>query len=102
MPWALAAGAEPAGPIRHAAPLALIEWTSSGGTFKPIITDCRDRFRSLCNINSCCTVTVGDGDVSFGDTDSLASAVAMLPPEGGEICLLRGNHKGPLHLFDRP
>jgi hypothetical protein len=101
VPWALSNGAPPAGPVRHAAALGLIRWTMSGGTVQHTVSDCRDRFRSLCSIGTCCTVTVGDGVNSFGDTNDLAAAVAMLPPEGGELCLLRGQHKGPLHLYNR-
>jgi hypothetical protein len=101
VPWALSNGTAPAGPMRHAAALGLIRWTMSGSTVQHTVSDCRDRFRSLCSIGTCCTVTVGDGVNSFGDTNDLAAAVAMLPPEGGELCLLRGRHKGPLHLYNR-
>jgi hypothetical protein len=101
VPWSLSNGAAPAGPVRHAAALALIRWTMSGANAEPAVSDCRDRFHPLCSIASCCTVTVGDGVNSFGDTNDLATAVSLLPPEGGELCLLRGQHKGPLNLLNR-
>ncbi|MEM9332140.1 MAG: DUF6519 domain-containing protein [Pseudomonadota bacterium] len=84
--------APPMGPMRHVAPLALIEWTADlqGGPLVPIVHDCRERFRKLCHVETCCEVTVGDGEKSHGDTNSIADAIARLPDDGGKICLLRG------------
>jgi hypothetical protein len=38
-------------------------------------------------------VTVGDGDSGHGDFDSVEDALANLPAEGGEVCLLPGRHQ---------
>jgi hypothetical protein len=58
----------------------------------PTVQDCRERFRSLCRSNGCCTVIVGDGHVSHGDFTSINAAIASLPPAGGEVCILRGTY----------
>jgi hypothetical protein len=87
-PWALLDGAPPAGPVRLAAPLALLPWNGPApGT--PI--DCRHYFRPLCEVGGCCLVTVGDGRTSFGDVSSIQEAVSRLPAEGGEICIHPGD-----------
>lgn len=106
-PWKLmidpAAGeaphAPPTGPRRFHAPLALITWAPDPGA--PRIEDCRNRFRSLCRIKSCCTLQVGDGHSSFGDFNSIQEAVEALPEAGGEICLLPGRHAGAIDLRER-
>lgn len=103
-PWHLmidpAAGelpvAPPIGPRRFHAPLALITWPSSQGA--PQIEDCRNKFRRLCRIKSCCTYQVGDGHSSFGDFNSIQEAIDALPADGGEICLLPGTHTGAIDL----
>ncbi|WP_296425893.1 right-handed parallel beta-helix repeat-containing protein [Yoonia sp.] len=103
-PWHLmidpAAGdiplAPPIGPRRFFAPLALVNWPAGGGA--PTITDCRNTFRRLCRIQSCCSYQVGDGHKSFGDFDSIQQAVDALPVSGGQICLLPGTHVGPIDL----
>lgn len=105
-PWALmidpAAGeapvAPPIGPRRFHAPLALITWDANGAA---LIEDCRNRFRSLCRIKSCCTYQVGDGHGSYGDFNSIQEAVDALPDAGGEICLLPGRHAGAIDLRGR-
>lgn len=105
-PWNLmidpAAGevpvAPPIGPRRFHAPLALITWPATGA---PVIEDCRNRFRRLCRIKSCCTYQVGDGHASFGDFNTIQEAVEALPEAGGEICLLPGTHTGAIDLRDR-
>ena len=81
-PLALLDGAPPAGPRRLVAPLALLRWT---GPTAPRAIDCRHRFRPLCEVGGCCTITVGDGRHSFGDVTSIQEAVDRLPAEGGEI-----------------
>jgi hypothetical protein len=88
--------APPIGPRRFHAPLALITWPANQGA--PVIEDCRNRFRRLCRIKSCCTYQVGDGHSSFGDFNSIQEAVEALPLEGGEICLLPGTHTGAIDL----
>lgn len=89
-PWALLDGAPPAGPRRLIAPLALLRWTSvdSGE-----VIDCRHRFRPLCEVGTCCRVTVGDGRHTFGDVTSIQEAVNRLPEEGGEICIHPGEYE---------
>ncbi|MGJ8616644.1 MAG: right-handed parallel beta-helix repeat-containing protein [Sulfitobacter sp.] len=83
--------APPAGPLRHVAPLAIIHWTPEpGGQMQANVHDCRERFRKLCKVPTCCEVTVGDGEHSHGDVSSIAAALARLPVSGGKICLLRG------------
>lgn len=107
-PWNLqidpAAGevpiAPPIGPRRFHAPLALINWPLPLGP-APVIEDCRNRFRSLCRIKGCCTFQVGDGHHSFGDFNAIQDAIDALPAEGGEICLLPGQHEGRIDLHNR-
>lgn len=86
LPWAMRDGMTPHSPRRLVVPLGFID-LSTGETH-----DCRLRFRALQKIQSCCTITVGDGIVSRGDTDSIQEAIDLLPDYGGEICLLRGEH----------
>ena len=91
--------APPMGPMRHIAPLALITWApDNAGNYQPEVHDCRERFRKLCKIGTCCEITVGDGEHSHGDVDSIGEAVARLPSSGGKICLLRGHHEASIDL----
>ena len=62
----------------------------------PAIHDCRAVFPPLTRIQSCCTYTVGDGMMSFGDFDTIQAAVDALPLTGGEICVLPGTY--PEHV----
>jgi hypothetical protein len=97
----LDAGGQPPSDVRRAADLiALIHWTVMGGVVTGHLHDCRRKVRPLWKQNRCCTITVGDGLSSFGDVDSLPEAIAMLPHEGGRICLLPGTHQGPADLSD--
>ncbi|HYJ28844.1 MAG TPA: right-handed parallel beta-helix repeat-containing protein, partial [Allosphingosinicella sp.] len=98
MPAALLDGAPPAGPRRLAAPLALLRWT---GPTAPQVVDCRHRFRPLCEVNRCCTITVGDGRNSFGDVTSIQEAVDRLPAEGGEICIHPGEYQEHVVIENR-
>ena len=91
--------APPIGPRRFYAPLALITWPANQGA--PVIDDCRNQFRRLCRIKSCCTYQVGDGHSSFGDFNGIQEAVEALPENGGEICLLPGTHTGHIDLRGR-
>jgi hypothetical protein len=101
-PWRLRDGAPPNGPALHVAPLALIRWrTDADGTLVPDVEDCRHRFRPLCQVRSCCTVTVGDGHTRHGDVDSIGEAIRRLPPEGGEVCILPGAYKEHVVLEGR-
>jgi hypothetical protein len=97
-PWALLDGAPPAGPRRLLAPLALLPWS---GPVPGAPVDCRHRFRPLCQVGGCCLVTVGDGRVSHGDVRSIQAAVALLPAEGGEICLHPGTYAEHLVIENR-
>lgn len=94
VPWRLLDRAPPSGIRRFVAPLALIKWTDQ----VPKVHDCREHFKSLCRIESCCTVTVGDGQDSFGDTTSIQDAIERLPPEGGHVCILRGTYDESIRI----
>ena len=94
VPWELLDSAPPAGPRYFFAPLALVQWRlNQNGILQPTVHDCRERFRPLCDIRGCCTVTVGDGVSSRGDFDSIEEAISHLPEQGGEVCLLPGLHE---------
>ncbi|HEV8486162.1 MAG TPA: right-handed parallel beta-helix repeat-containing protein, partial [Blastocatellia bacterium] len=94
VPWDLLDSAPPAGPRYFFAPLALVQWRlDQTGNLQSTVHDCRERFRPLCDIRGCCTVTVGDGVSSRGDFDSIEEAIAHLPDPGGEVCLLPGLHE---------
>ena len=102
VPWELLDSDEPAGPRYFFAPLALIQWRPDpNGVPQPTVHDCRERFRPLCDIRGCCTVTVGDGVTSRGDFDSIEEAIAAFPDAGGEICLLPGVHQTNAVLQNR-
>jgi hypothetical protein len=93
VPWRLLDAAAPFGPQRFFAVLGLVHWaTDAAGNPTASVEDCRHRFRKLCNVESCCTVHVGDGIVSRGEVDDLQAAIDLLPPSGGQICLLPGTH----------
>ena len=101
-PWTLLDQAPPMGPVRRIAPLALIKWEQNAASeFVPTVHDCRERFRKLCKIHTCCKVTVGDGQHSFGDVNSIAAAIELLPEDGGEICLLEGVFSENVALEDK-
>lgn len=94
--------APPAGPMRHVAPLAVIHWdpTFVAG-IAARVHDCRERFRKLCTVPTCCEVTVGDGERSHGDVDTIGAAIARIPEEGGKVCLLRGTFTESIVMSDR-
>lgn len=82
----------PDGPSQWLCPLAVIHWKD----LKPI-HDCREKFSNLVCLTKreracCCRVTVGDGHHTFGDFTSINTAIAKLPPEGGEVCVLAGRY----------
>ena len=94
--------APPHGPMRHVAPLAIIAWvTDPAGNLVPSVHDCRERFRKLCTVPTCCEITVGDGEHSHGDVSTINEAVARLPLSGGKICLLRGTFVESVTLQNR-
>lgn len=86
---------------RYADLLALIHWTVQGGEVVGHIHDCRRRIRPLWKQKDCCTFKVGDGVTSFGDFDRLEDAIAELPHEGGQICLLPGQHQSGVVIRNR-
>ncbi|MEM0924166.1 MAG: hypothetical protein AAGI13_14040, partial [Pseudomonadota bacterium] len=96
--------APPQAILYHRAPLAILEWTD--GPVDAIsapedIEDCRDGFPPLTDPCHCCTITVGDGIRSHGDTDSIEEAIDRLPASGGRICLLPGRHETNALISDR-
>lgn len=105
VPWRLLNSAPPTGPKNYFAPLALIRWrvNENNEPTPELAQDCRDRFVPLCRsqANSCCTVTVGDGQSSQGLFNAIEDAIAFLPPEGGKICVLPGRHRTNAILQDR-
>ncbi|GAA3689081.1 hypothetical protein GCM10023081_28070 [Arthrobacter ginkgonis] len=86
LPWALREGMRAHGPRRHVAALAIVDLKTGD------VHDCRERFRPLHKIRTCCTITVGPPGTHVGDVDSIADALALVPPEGGTVCLLAGRH----------
>jgi hypothetical protein len=101
LPMALArsGGAPPIGPRRFYAGLGIIGWdTDPDGDLAGEVSDCRNRFKRLCQVKGCCTYQVGDGHSTFGDFNSIQEAVDALSAAGGEICLLPGRHEGPVDL----
>ncbi|MEM1319223.1 MAG: DUF6519 domain-containing protein [Bacteroidota bacterium] len=103
-PWSLQDGIAPNGIRRFFAPLALIRWVGQGentDAIGEIILDCRKTFRPLTDLEGCCTFTVGDGENSRGDYDSIEAAVAHLPLAGGKICVLPGIHEANVKLLRR-
>lgn len=91
VPWELEDGRERHGYRAFYAPLALIHWSGdANGT--ATVHDCRRRFRPLTEQDGCCTFDVGDGVISHGHYNDLEEALQHLPEEGGDICLLPGEH----------
>jgi hypothetical protein len=101
VPWRLLDSAPPHGPRRFYSALALIDWTVSGANVVSTVHDCREHFRALCRNNGCCQIIVGDGVTSFGDVTSIQDAIDGLPPQGGEVCVLRGIYAEALTLTGR-
>ncbi|MFW6079719.1 MAG: DUF6519 domain-containing protein, partial [Gemmatimonadota bacterium] len=88
--------APPEGVRYHRVPLAILEWNAERDVAfeDDEIRDCRDVFRPLADRDGCCSYTVGDGESSFGDFNSIEEALQHLPESGGRICLLPGTHRG--------
>lgn len=102
VPWSLEKGRSPHGYRRYLAPLAVIEWTPGvNGVIGKVIHDCRRRFPTLTQMNSCCTYTVGDGVGSFGMFNNIQNAIDHLPAGGGEICVLPGVYTECLLIQNR-
>src|SRR5690606_19234869 len=78
----------------------MLHWTNDGGL--AVTTEsCRRTFRPLTELGGCCTVTVGDGDQSFGDYRTITEALAALPPTGGKVCVLAGVYEERVEIEDR-
>lgn len=87
--------APPEGVHYHRVPLAVLTWNAAPTTTLTApgaIHDCRRVFQPLTRLDDCCTYTVGDGMRSYGDFDSIQSAVNHLPAGGGRICVLPGEY----------
>ena len=95
LPWALRDGMRAHGPRRHVAALAIVDLETGD------VHDCRERFRPLHKIRTCCTVTVGPPGTHVGDVDSIASALELVPHEGGTVCLLAGEHPATVVIEGR-
>lgn len=101
VPWVLEEGSDRHGLRRFYTPLALIHWLPGGRRdLPPIVHDCRTKFPPLTRLRGCCTYQVGDGVHSFGDYNSIETALLNLPAEGGKICVLPGQHRANV-LIDR-
>jgi hypothetical protein len=101
VPWRLLDATAPMGPQRFYAPLGLVHWTVDAAGAAATVEDCRHRFRKLCQVESCCTIHVGDGQSSHGEVDDLQAAIDLLPPAGGQICLLPGLHEAAARIVER-
>lgn len=87
--------APPEGIHYHRVPLAILNWDavpSATITAPNHIHDCRRVFQPLARLDNCCQYTVGDGMKSYGDYDTIQTAIDELPPEGGRICILPGEY----------
>lgn len=96
VPWDLQHddGRAPHGVTSYLCPLSVIDWAGD----EPVVHDCRETFRPLTRIRTCCTKIVGDGEVSHGDYTSIQAAIDDLPPEGGEVCVLPGTYTDPITI----
>jgi hypothetical protein len=100
VPWDLLSGAAPHGPRRFLCPLAMIAWTANA--FSATVHSCRRTFRPLTRQSGCCSVTVGDGDTSFGDYTSITDALRALPVDmPAKICVLPGVYEERVILQNR-
>lgn len=95
--------AEPEGVHYHRAALGILEWIGPAPvTLTPDnIHDCRQVFLPLAKMKTCCTVTVGDGKLSFGQFTSVQAAVNALPAQGGTVCVLKGTYDESIDIDKR-
>src|SRR5438477_606314 len=91
VPWALQQGLPPMGPLVFLTPLAIITWALDNNN-QPVasVHDCRHRFRPLCETSCCCTITVGDGQTSFGDVASVQTAFERLDIRARDVAAVIG------------
>jgi hypothetical protein len=103
VPWQLEAGLQTRGPRLFVAPLALVRWQNAGGglTQGTVVHDCRWTFKPLTRLRGCCTCTVGDGEQSHGDFETIQAAVDSLPSSGGEVCVLPGEYVENVEIAGR-
>ena len=102
VPWKLEVNASPVGVRRFYTPLAILQWHDYGEKIVGhVLHDCRRSFRPLTDQKICCTYTVGDKIHSRGDFNSIEEAVDNLPPDGGRICVLPGDHYANLQVFQK-
>jgi hypothetical protein len=94
-------GRLPHGVRRWLTPLCVIQWTPGAPPIGVVLHDCRDPFRPLTRIRTCCTFSVGDGVTSHGHFNSIQKAVDNLPAEGGKICLLPGLFRENVRIVNR-
>lgn len=93
-------GIAPHGPRTIVVPIALMEWSSPGGTIQTLqaLHDCRPRIRALTD-RGCDTFVVGpDGQ---GDFARIQTAIDHLPPSGGRIVVLPGTYEEHLVIEGR-
>lgn len=87
--------APPCGLHYHYARLAVVSFPA------PFHDDCR-QFWPLESGQRCCTVIVGDGVKSQGDVSNIQDALALIPSEGGKICVLPGEYEENVLIDGRP
>ena len=75
--------APPRGIHHHYARLAILNFPDDQD-------DCRIHWPPEFGSSCCCTITVGDGQNSHGQFNSIQDAINNLPLAGGKICLLPG------------
>jgi len=100
-PWPT--NAPPHGVRKHRGPLAILNWNAPPPVTinAPHISDCRHVFQPIADQSQCCTLIVGDGDVSHGQFNSMEQALRHLPEGGGKICLLPGVHHANVTIDEK-
>jgi hypothetical protein len=77
----------PQGIHHHYTALSVVDFAAGKAS------DCRTPLSSGCGDScGCCTVTVGDGIESVGQYTFINDALAALPANGGEVCILPGRY----------
>ncbi len=79
--------APPHGIHHHYTALSVVDFATGKAS------DCRTPLNPGCGDScGCCTVTVGDGIESVGQFTSINDALAALPANGGQVCILPGRY----------
>lgn len=89
----------PQGIHYHRVPIAVLQWNTPPNV-NPI-DDCRQPFQPLTRFSHCCTYRVGDGIQSHGDFTSIQTAIARLPANGGQICVLPGVYRENIQIHSK-